>query len=128
MTGMRRGELLGLQWPDVDLDGARLHVRRTLVDVDYKVYESTTKGNNARTIDLDAGTVAMLAAHRENQQREKVLWGLDYSDHDAVAAWEDGSSIHPHQLSRIFRESGPLGGRVCHGSGFTISDTRTLRS
>jgi integrase len=102
MTGMRRGEILGLRWTDIDLERARLSVRRTLVDVNYRVLESTTKGNTARTIDLDARTVELLQAHRQTQDRERKLWGDAYEDSDVVVAWENGSSIHPHALSRMF--------------------------
>jgi integrase len=37
MTGMRRGEVLGLRWQDVDFDRGRVAVRQTLVSVDYKI-------------------------------------------------------------------------------------------
>ncbi|RIK03784.1 MAG: hypothetical protein DCC49_13810, partial [Acidobacteria bacterium] len=59
MTGMRRGEVLGLRWRDVSLDLGRLSVRHTLVSVAYEIVESTPKTHQARVIDLDAGTVAL---------------------------------------------------------------------
>ncbi len=43
MTGMRRGEILGLHWQNGDLPRARLSVQRTVVDVNYRVFESTPK-------------------------------------------------------------------------------------
>jgi integrase len=58
MTGMRRGEVLGLRWCDVDLDRARLSVRQALVAVGYEIVRSTPKSHSARVIDLDAETVA----------------------------------------------------------------------
>src|SRR4051812_215055 len=57
MTGMRRGELLGLRWFDLDFDRARLSVRRNLVSVAYKLVETTPKNKQARVIDLDTATV-----------------------------------------------------------------------
>lgn len=41
MTGMRRGEILGLRWSDVDLDNGRLSVRQAVISVAYKVLKST---------------------------------------------------------------------------------------
>ncbi len=71
MTGMRRGEILGLRWADVDLDAARISVRNAVVSVAYAVIESTPKSHNARVIDLDAETVDLLRAHRVRQQVER---------------------------------------------------------
>ena len=44
-TGMRRGEVLGLRWADVDLAAARLSVRHAVVAVAYNVIETVTGGN-----------------------------------------------------------------------------------
>ena len=68
MTGMRRGEILGLRWADMDFDASRLAVRRADVAVGYDVVGSTPKSHNARVIDLDAETVSQLKAHREQHR------------------------------------------------------------
>lgn len=102
MTGMRRGEVLGLRWRDVDLDASRLSVRQALVAVAYAVIESTPKSHNARVIDLDSETVDRLRAHRERQQAERNEWGAAYHDQDLVAAKQTGEPIHPHSFSQAF--------------------------
>ncbi len=102
MTGMRRSEVLGLRWSDIDLDAARLSVRHAVVAVGYAVIESTPKSHNARVIDLDAETVSQLRAHRGGQHRERGEWGADYQDHDLVVATEHGEPIHPHTFSQSF--------------------------
>lgn len=63
-TGMRKGELIGLQWDDLDLDRGRLAVRRTLSESGPGREPDDTKTGQSRTIDLDAGTVLLLKAHR----------------------------------------------------------------
>lgn len=102
MTGMRRGEVLGLRWRDLDLDRARLSVRQTLVAVGYEVVRSTPKSHNARVIDLDAATVEQLRAHQVRQKAERAEWGADYNDQDLVVAKESGEPIHPHTFSQAF--------------------------
>jgi len=102
MTGMRRGEILGLRWCDVNLNRARLSVRQALVAVSYKVIHSTPKSHCARVIDLDAETVAQLRKHRQRQDDERVGWGSDYQDQDLVVAKENGEPIHPHTFSQTF--------------------------
>ena len=102
MTGMRRGEVLGLRWSDLDLRMARLSVRHAVVAVAYETIESTPKSHNARVIDLDDETVNQLRAHHRRQQGERNEWAADYEDHDLVVCKENGEPIHPHTFSQSF--------------------------
>jgi integrase len=102
MTGMRRGEILGLRWSDIDLATGRLSVRHAVVAVGYEMVESTPKSHRARVIDLDAETIVQLRAHRRSQDAERVEWGADYQDRDLVVAKENGEPIHPHTFSQSF--------------------------
>jgi integrase len=102
MTGMRRGEVLGLRWQDVDFDAARISVRQALVSVSYKVIVSTPKNHQARVIDLDAGTNHLLRTHRDAQQLEREEWGADYQDNDLVFCKENGTWLHPNTFSQAF--------------------------
>ncbi|MDQ6852443.1 MAG: site-specific integrase [Actinomycetota bacterium] len=102
-TALRRGELLGLRWRDVDLDAKRLAVRQTLLSVEYRLETSSGKTENAvRTIDLDDRTVAVLRAHRAGQLEERLLVGTAYDDRDLVFAHPDGRPIHPDVFSQTF--------------------------
>jgi integrase len=96
MTGMRRGEVLGLRWADLDLDKARLAVRHTLISIAYKVTESTPKTHQARVVDLDPETVRQLHAHRTSQhQPADGAAGL-------VFCRPDGSPLHPQSFTEAF--------------------------
>jgi len=102
-TGMRRGEVLGLQWNDVDLDTQRLSVHRSLVNVAYELTISDVKtANGRRTIDLDDRTVAVLRAWRKRQIEERLLAGERPDDTSLVFAHPDGSPIHPDYFSQCF--------------------------
>lgn len=63
-TGLRRGEILGLRWQDVDLAGARLQVRGGLHSAPGGFAIGPTKTGKSRVVALTAETVAALAAHR----------------------------------------------------------------
>lgn len=102
MTGMRRGELCGLQWPDVNLDGGDLAVRRSRVPVAGKVTETTPKSGTARVIALDPATVSVLRAHRRAQLEERLAWGEAWTDSGYVFVQEDGTPLRPDAITRAF--------------------------
>jgi integrase len=101
-TGMRRGEIAGLIWPNVDLDAARLSVRRTVVSVGYQAEWSEPKTDRGRrSVALDPFTVESLREHRARQPEQRLLLGIDVP-HELVFAREDGSTLHPERISKIF--------------------------
>jgi integrase len=102
MTGARRGEIAGLRWVDVDLDGARITIRQALLSVGREVYVSSPKSHRGRTVDLDRDTVEQLRAHRERQLREKAAFYGDWEDSGYVFTKRDGSPLHPRTLSQAF--------------------------
>lgn len=102
MTGMRRGEVLGLRWNDVDLTAGRVAVRHTLVSVAYEVQSSTPKTHQARVVDLDPGTIEQLRAHRTRQTAQREAWGAGYRESDLVFRRQDGSPIHPDSFTQAF--------------------------
>jgi integrase len=104
-TGLRRGEALGLCWDSVDLDAARLSIRRTLVDVDWgrPVWSDPKTARGRRVVALDPVTVAALKACRAAQAEDKLRLGADYSGHGLVFARPDGTPLHPDSTSKRFR-------------------------
>lgn len=101
-TGMRRAEILGLRWHDIDLEIGRLAIRQTLVAVGYELVTSSPKSHQARAVEIDDLTCRLLREHREGQLRDQAEWGTDYQDNDLVFSRENGSPIHPHTLSQAF--------------------------
>jgi integrase len=103
-TGMRRGELLGLRWQDVDLEGAVLHVRQGLVQsggVEGIQEPKTPSGR--RAIALDALTVATLREQRSRQIEHCLALGTLWHDHDLVFTTESGAPLQPSNINRHFR-------------------------
>lgn len=102
-TGMRRGEVLGVRWRDIDFKDRRLHVRQTILSVNYQLTVGQPKTlRSERKIALDAETIRVLTAHRVTQRREQQLLGAGYHDQDLVFARENGDPVHPDYFSQTF--------------------------
>jgi integrase len=103
LTGMRRGEVLGLRWADLDLDGGWLSVRQTLVVVDNHPQVSEPKtARGRRRVALDPETVAALRAHHTAQAAERLSAGPAWPSDDLVFTREDGALLHPEHVRRQF--------------------------
>jgi integrase len=102
-TGMRRGELLALRWQDVDLDGAKLRVERSLEQTKRGglVFKAPKTRHGRRTVTLPLSTVAELRVHWARQQEQRLALGLGKAPEDSLvfATW-DGSTRSPNALTK----------------------------
>jgi integrase len=103
-TGMRRAELAGLRWTDLDLAAASLSPRRPRVSVNYVVHESEPKTRKGkRVLALDPVTVAALREHKERQDQERELVGRRWQETGLVFTRPDGRPLHPDLITHWFR-------------------------
>ena len=96
-TGLRRGELLGLKWNDVDLDKGIIHVRRQVLRQNGKVVEAPLKTKNSyRNIAIGVGTIKIL---RSMAQKDEYVFPSPY-----------GGPMSPdsvlHMLQRVLKRAG----------------------
>lgn len=105
-TGLRRGEVAGLRWGDIDLEARRLIVRQQRVQVDSVVVlnHAKTEHGQDRRVTLDATTVAQLLAWRGVQDADRHAWGSSYQESGWVFTYEDGRPLEPHYISKTFRK------------------------
>ena len=99
--GLRRGELLGLRWQDVDLDEAKLEVVHTLQRVGgaLRLVPPKTE-DSARTVPLPPVCVEALRAHQQRQGTEQAEAWPDWEDHGFVFPSRRGTPMEPDNLRR----------------------------
>ena len=106
LTGMRRGEVLGVRWDDLDLEAGRLSVRRSLIPLGEEVIVSEPKtARGRRSIALDADTVEVLKLQAARQLVEQQESGDAWIDSGYLCTKEDGQPYHPEVVSRRFRQA-----------------------
>jgi len=108
-TGMRRGELLGLRWRDVDVPAETIHVRRSLSLVAGVAQLKLPKSDRARSLRVGPAVLHALEVRRYQQLRDQeqlerqaeevsARWGLVFTE-------PDGGLIAPQKVTDTFREA-----------------------
>lgn len=100
-TGLRRGEVLGLRWQDLDLGVGTISVRRSL---GAKAGIGNTKTRSSvRQVVLSPMLIEALKTHRARQAEERLKCGPHYRDHGLVFTVAGGDPIGPRNLVRQFK-------------------------
>jgi integrase len=103
-TGLRKGELLGLRWEDLDLDAGTAAIRRTLQRTSaggLTTLPTKTRASERR-IALPTRCLQSLKLHHEQQQHEREAAGAAWQDSGHVFTTAQGGSIDPTNLTRAF--------------------------
>lgn len=105
LFGLRRGEVLGLSWSDIDFDRGCIQIQHTYVDVNGKnVQRALTKSDKSmRTLPLSKNAANFLLEAKKRKAECKELCGKDYKDSDYVCCFDDGTRITPNYLSSNFK-------------------------
>jgi integrase len=104
-TGLRRGELCGLRWKDVDLVAGTLSVVSTRVVAAAVVTGEPKTRAGARVVSLDRETVVALSGWRRRQAEERLAAGGAWTDSGLVFVDELGVPPHPETITRWWREA-----------------------
>jgi integrase len=103
-TGLREGELLGLRWPDVDLEGGKLQVLRQLTRTKKGLSFTVPKRGRTRVVRLTDTAVVALKTHKTAQNAERLKAGSLWQDHDLVFTSTIGTPVDVGNLKyRSFR-------------------------
>jgi integrase len=104
-TGLRKGELLGLMWSDVDWEKRTLRIERQLQQANWssaKLVPTKTKSGR-RQIKLGKGGLAMLEAHRQKQESQRIQAGDGWKENGMIFITSVGTYIDQTKVSREFK-------------------------
>ncbi|MFD0144197.1 tyrosine-type recombinase/integrase [Streptomyces sp. NPDC127129] len=101
--GLRRGEVLGLRWSDIDLERRTLTVRNQIQRVQNELYADSTKNRRSRVIPLPLMCVPPLCWQGLRQAAQQDAAGHDWQDTDYVFTTRTGRTVEPMNLSRSFQ-------------------------
>jgi integrase len=119
--GMRRGEVLGLRWADVELEAGVIRIRQQLQRVDGSLRTGPVKtraGN--RDLPIVALARAALLARQQKQTTDREAFGQAWQDTGLVFTTRSGLPVEPRNLVRSFR-------RICDGHKIRMIKVHHLR-
>jgi integrase len=104
-TGMRKGELLGLKWDDLDWQKGLLRVQRQIQRVPNQglVFVPPKTRSGRRTLQLGEQMLQTLQDHWGNQKSLKLMTGDKWQDHGMIFTSSIGTSIDQRNLDREFK-------------------------
>lgn len=104
-TGMRREEILGLTWPNINFERGQLTVQKTVIRTDGKMHlvDTTKTKSSRRTISLDDEALDVLREQQVIYLRYRLAGGKRFEDLELVFCRENGKPIHPDSVTQWFR-------------------------
>jgi integrase len=104
VTGLRRGEAVGLRWEDVDLESRCLFVVQQITEVRGRAVVGTPKTKRgSRVVPVDQATAQLLRRQREAQGVERTAWGEAWNEQGLAFTREDGRPLRPEYVTRHFQ-------------------------
>ena len=111
LYGLRRSELLGLQWDSIDFERKTMTIRHTVSKVTEVVAKDKTKNaSSRRTFPLTVEAEAIFRRAKELEQQNRAAFGREYQENAYVFKWADGHPYSPdyisHRFNRLLKKHG----------------------
>lgn len=102
-TGMRRGELMGLRWADVDFSEGVVSIDRSTTQIGRDRVTTSPKNHERRRVAIDPHLVQTLRTWRRTQAEERLAWGQAYVDTEGwLFTWENGRPLLPDYITKTW--------------------------
>jgi integrase len=105
--GLRRGEVLGLQWHDIDYDKKLITIQRTLLPLHKgnELFSECKTEKSHRVMAVPDNILICLKQAWRNQLENKLFFGQDYVDYDLVYSNPNGAPVSPHAYDHRFSKA-----------------------
>lgn len=108
--GLRRGELAGLEWKNIDFAKNCISIKNNLIYSNGKTYLGTTKTDESeRTLYISDDLKNLLKKHKKIQNENRLFYGTHYlkniyngKEFDFIITWENGKHVHPNYYTLRF--------------------------
>lgn len=103
-TGMRKGEILGLRWKDINMEGKSLTIQQTVnwTPSEGIIIQDTKTASSTRRISIGSLLINDLVQQKEVIKANKEQFGNKYQDNDLVCCYENGEPIKPRRITETF--------------------------
>lgn len=103
MYGLRRSELLGLQWDSIDFEGRTMTIRHTVSKVTKAIAKDKTKNaSSRRTFPLTPEVLEIFQSAKWQEEQHRIMFGREYQENNYVFKWPDGHPYSPDYISERF--------------------------
>jgi integrase len=103
--GLRRSELLGLQWDSIDFDAQTMTIRHTVSKVTEVIAKDKTKNiSSRRTFPLTPEALDIFRTAKKDEELNRLAFGREYQENLYVFKWADGHTYSPDYLSHRFND------------------------
>lgn len=120
--GLRRGEVLGLEWKDFDFSNKTMSILRTSkYSKSIGIYTDSTKTEEStRILAISDDTISFLNRYKLEQDKMKAIYGNCWIDNDRLFVSEGGSPLHPNVPYNWLK-------RFCNSNGITFKGLHSFR-
>lgn len=120
--GLRRGEVLGLEWKDFDFSNKTMSILRTSKYAkSIGIYTDSTKTEEStRILAISDDTISFLNRYKSEQDKMKAIYGNCWIDNDRLFVSEGGSPLHPNVPYNWLK-------RFCNSNGITFKGLHSFR-
>jgi len=103
MYGLRRSELLGLQWDSIDFEAKTMTIRHTVSKVTKAIAKDKTKNaSSRRTFPLTPEALEIFQSAKWQEEQHRIMFGREYQENNYVFKWPDGHPYSPDYISERF--------------------------